>query len=538
MNLQANRWQSKKALALFIALALAGCKSGHEGGDSTDPTDPSAVSINIPEGVSVTEPSSGSATNEVGITLSASLSSDLTLTATTSDISATSTGQFKNYNAVDTSIVIPAGATTATIPVDILHNDLFEGAKELKVTISAATSSLYTIENSETVITVSDNDTMPTVSFSSDLSTVVEGDSITQQAVLTNYTSQDVTITLAQTGIAASDDYDVDITDLTLTLPAETLSTDITFSAKDDGFNEGGESVIYTISAVGNAILDSNNSTLAFYIPGQKSYNDTGYVTYFDGTAYDSVTPPSDYPNQDANYGLDTTEGDIHQDGEYGFRFTKLDLDGNPVAPTESDWRCVRDERTGLYIEAKQAALTTMPTQAAIDAWVEAHQDDPDANPYPWSYESSQWRSSSNTYTWYDSATETNGGYPGAQNDLLYAEGPIAAECAFATNASGNQYCNTENYIANMNNFAVCGITDWRLPSPVEARSFISYNDNALPVGAVEFFPNLGQRIFTHSSSVKLNGSARCIDTSTGEVELCNKNHASTGIVAVSGGIE
>ena len=330
----------------------------------------------------------------------------------------------------------------------------------------------------------------------------------------------------------------VDISGLALKLPAETLSTNITFTARDDSFDEGGETVIYTIASVGNATINSNKNTLAFYIPGQKNFNDTGYVTYFDGTDYDSVTPPSSHPNQDADFGLDVTNGDEHSDGEHGFRYTKLDAHGNRLTPSATDWRCVRDEHTGLYIEAKQAPIA-LPSQSEVDTWVKNHKDDPDANPYPWDSQSSSWRSASYTYTWYDSDNTTNGGYAGAPNDLLYSAGPISSQCAYINDGSGSNYCNTASYIDSLNSRSICGITDWRLPSPVEARSFINFNVGSVPASAVDFFPNLGERLFTHSSSVKQDGSARCIDSQNGELELCNKNIAgSTGIVAVSGGIE
>ena len=531
-------WPLNAVSVILLTSLFTGCQSGHE--DSGDgSTNPTAVSISIPETLSVTEPSSGSSTEDVTVTLSEALTSDVNLTITTSNVTARSTGDFRNYDPLSSSVVtIPAGSTTATLPLNILHNNVFEGAKTLQYSITAPSSSTYTITNNQTTVTINDANSQPTIGFSNSLSTVVEGDSVVQQMVLSNYSSQDVTITLVQTGIAASDDYTVDMASLNVTLSAETLTSDITFSAKDDGFNEGGESVIYTMTEVGNATIDSAKNTLAFYIPGQKNFNDTGYVTYYDGTAFDSTTPPASHPNQDADYGLDKTNGTEHSDGEYGFRYTKIDAHGNPMDPSATSWRCVKDEHTGLYIEAKQAP-TALPNQSDIDTWVENHKNDPDAYPYPYGAESSMWRSSSYTYTWYDADGTTNGGYAGAPNDALYSEGPISSECAYPNDNSGTRNCNTSSYISSLNSYAICGITDWRLPSPVEARSFINFNVGTSPSGSVNFFPNLGDHLFTHSSSVKQDGSARCIDSQTGELELCNKNiTGSTGIVAVSGGIE
>ncbi len=542
MERKRSSWQFNAISVVLLATLFSGCKSGHENNDENTPdpgSTPSVVEISLPNSISFSEPSSGSSTQSITVSLSEALPEDLTLTISTSDVTTRSDGTFKNYDAISSqNVKISAGATSADLPLNLVNNNLYEGNKTLHYSISADNNTNYTLSNERTVVTIDDSDTQPTVSFSNDLRTVVEGDSIVQQAVLSHYTSQDVTLTLTQNGIAAPEDFIVDISGLALKLPAETLSTNITFTARDDSFDEGGESVIYTIASVGNATINSNKNTLAFYIPGQKNFNDTGYVTYFDGTDYDSVTPPSSHPNQDADFGLDVTNGDEHSDGEYGFRYTKLDAHGNRLTPSATDWRCVRDEHTGLYIEAKQAPIA-LPSQSEVDTWVKNHKDAPDANPYPWDSQSSSWRSASYTYTWYDSDNTTNGGYAGAPNDLLYSAGPISSQCAYINDGSGSNYCNTASYIDSLNSRSICGITDWRLPSPVEARSFINFNVGSVPAGAIDFFPNLGERLFTHSSSVKQDGSARCIDSQNGELELCNKNIAgSTGIVAVSGGIE
>lgn len=542
MERKRSSWQFNAISVVLLATLFSGCKSGHENNDENTPdpgSTPSVVEISLPNSISFSEPSSGSSTRSITVSLSEALPEDLTLTISTSDVTTRSDGTFKNYDAISSqNVKISAGATSADLPLNLVNNNLYEGNKTLHYSISADNNTNYTLSNERTVVTINDSDTQPTISFSNDLSTVVEGDSVVQQAVLSHYTSQDVTLTLTQNGIAAPEDFIVDISGLALKLPAETLSTNITFTARDDSFDEGGESVIYTIASVGNATINSNKNTLAFYIPGQKNFNDTGYVTYFDGTDYDSVTPPSSHPNQDADFGLDVTNGDEHSDGEYGFRYTKLDAHGNRLTPSATDWRCVRDEHTGLYIEAKQAPIA-LPSQSEVDTWVKNHKDAPDANPYPWDSQSSSWRSASYTYTWYDSDNTTNGGYAGAPNDLLYNAGPISSQCAYINDGSGSNYCNTASYIDSLNSRSICGITDWRLPSPVEARSFINFNVGSVPAGAVDFFPNLGERLFTHSSSVKQDGSARCIDSQNGELELCNKNIAgSTGIVAVSGGIE
>ncbi|WKY57084.1 DUF1566 domain-containing protein [Vibrio sp. SNU_ST1] len=539
MERNRSSWQLNTISVILLITLFSGCKSGHENNSKTTSASSSKISVSIPKSVSFSEPQSGSKTESITVSFSKALSQEISLAITTSDITTRSTGMFKNYDAISAqNVKVSAGATSAVLPLNLIHNNLYEGNKTFHYTISINNSENYTLSNKQTTITINDSDVQPTVRFNKGLSTVVEGDSIIQKVELSHYTSKDVTLTLAQTGIATAKDFSVDIAGSSIKIPAETLSTSIKFSAIADSFNEGGESVIYTIASAGNAAIDAKKNSLAFYIPGQKSFNDTGYVTYFDGTAYDSVTPPATHPNQDADFGLDKTDGSEHSDGAYGFRYTKIDANANPVSSSASSWRCVKDERTGLYIENKQAAKA-LPTTSAIEDWVKKHKLDANANPYLWGAESSSWRSASYTYTWYDSDATTNGGYAGAPNDLLYNEGPISSQCAYPNDKSGNRYCNTSSYINALNSYAICGITDWRLPSPIEARSFINFNVGSKPSNGVDFFPNLGSKIFTKTSSVKQNGSVRCVDTTTGELKLCNKNiFSSAGIVAVSGGLD
>tara|TARA_Y100001956_G_scaffold75708_1_gene83916 strand:+ start:701 stop:2329 length:1629 start_codon:yes stop_codon:yes gene_type:complete len=541
----------KGVLAFFISLALAGCQSGHEGSDDdTSPVEPSPpnptkVEISLPSSVSLTEPTSGSSTESITVTLSSALSQDLTLSISTSDITARSEGAFKNYDPISSqTITLAAGVTSYDLPINLVHNRLYEGGKLLNYVISAPSSESYSISNSTARVTIVDGDNEPTVRFSDVSKTVVEGDSDTSYIELSHYSSQEVTVNLEQSGIASSDDFTSSLSSLSLTIPAETLNHSIEVSAKQDGLTEGGESVIYTMVSSGNTNIDPAGSTLSFYIPGDKEINDTGFSTYSNGAVHDLTTEPSGYPDQDASYGLDQQDGSDHSNGEHGFVFTKRDYSGNVLANNATSWACVRDERTGMYIEAKQQPID-LPSQSDIDTWLEAYSEDAENNPYPWEGESGQWRSAAYVYTWHDSQSSTNGGNLGHKNEELLADGPISAQCAYSTESSGNRRCDSEAYLANLNAFAICGITDWRLPSPVEARSIVNYNVGIEDPTTENYFPymkgaNVGgsaTTILTRSSSVNGSGSAWCMDTQTGQVKLCNKG-TYQGVIAVSGGNE
>ncbi|MDK9740155.1 DUF1566 domain-containing protein [Vibrio sp. D404a] len=542
-------WPLNAVSVILLASLFTGCQSGHEdSGDSTtptDPTEPQVVEIDIPTSVTFSEPSSGSNTEYITVTLTSALANDLTLSLNTSDLTTRSTGTFKNYEPLSAqTFVITAGITQASLPLDITHNNLYESNKILTYTISADSSDSYQIGNAQASVTISDSDTEPTISFRDASKTVLEGDNAQSYIDLSNYSYEDVTVTLEQTGIASENDFTSNLSTLTVTISAEELSHLVQVDAVQDGLSEGGESVTYTMMNSGNTTIDSSNNTLSFYIPGDKQINDTGFATYSNGSDHTLASAPDGFTNQDADYGLDTTDGNDHSDGEHGFKFTKLDYSGNILANDAADWACVRDERTGVYIEAKQNPID-LPSQADIDTWLEAYADDPDNNAYPWTSESGTWRSSAYRYTWYDSSSTSNANAPGHKNDELLADGPISSMCAYSTVSSGNRRCDAEGYLANLNSFSVCGINTWRLPSPVEVRSIVNYSVGTEAPTTENYFPymkgaNVGDSattIYTHSSSVAGTGSAWCMDTQTGQVKLCNKG-TYQGIIAVSGGVE
>ncbi|MGF1712061.1 DUF1566 domain-containing protein [Vibrio kagoshimensis] len=545
MHKQKSHWQLNKTSAALLVLAVAGCKSGHEGSSGGTPTDPdptTPVQVSIPNTISFLEPTSGSSTESITVTLSEALSSELSLTLSTTDVTARSEGTFKNYDSISSQVItIPAGSTSASLPLNILHNNLHETNKTLQYTISADSSDSYELSNAISTVTITDADAEPIVSFSHNNKVVLEGDTAQSKIELSHYSYKDITITLEQSGIATDDDYTSNLTSLTIQINAEELSSPISITAKQDGLSEGGETVIYTMNASGNAVIDTSNDTLSFYIPGDNQINDTGYVNYFDGANFDAQVSQPAYPNQDAEYGLDPVDGAEHTDGQHGFKFTKLDYSGNILPNSASDWACVRDERTGMYIEAKQQPID-LPSQGVIDQWLEDYAEDPDANPYPYSTESAYWRSSAYLYTWYDSVSTTNGGSAGHKNDELLADGPISSACAYSTNSGGNRRCDAEGYLANLNSFGACGVNNWRLPSPAEARSFINYNVGTIDPATVDYFPYIKNvssvdTIYTQSTSVGATSSAWCMSTQTGQMKLCNKG-TYQGVIAVSGVVE
>ncbi|HOP23574.1 MAG TPA: hypothetical protein PLX38_12515 [Gammaproteobacteria bacterium] len=81
--------------------------------------------------------------------------------------------------------------------------------------------------------------------------------------------------------------------------------------------------------------------------------NDTGITWgggYPDGnnaTCTSNISEP-----QDCNHGRDATHND-DSDCHAGFSFTKLDMSGNPIPASATQWSCVRDNVTGFVWEVK-----------------------------------------------------------------------------------------------------------------------------------------------------------------------------------------
>jgi hypothetical protein len=130
--------------------------------------------------------------------------------------------------------------------------------------------------------------------------------------------------------------------------------------------------------------------------------------------------------------------------------YTKLDASGNDLVDTAASWIMVRDNVTGLIWEVK-----------TNDGSV--HDKD-------------------NTYTWYDSNPETNGGNAGT---------------------SGNG-TDTEDFINALNSSNYGGYSDWRLPTAEELIYIVDYGTTDPGIND-SYFPNTMSSYYWSSTSVNNN---------------------------------
>ena len=181
--------------------------------------------------------------------------------------------------------------------------------------------------------------------------------------------------------------------------------------------------------------------------------NDTGVIACAVGNSNRPQRCSSDqsFADQDAHFGRDAKAmaAALYKvgGGWAGFDFTKLDSDGDDLSNSQTDWSCVRDNRTGLVWEVK-----------TNDRGL---------------------RDRFNTYSWYFPAGDVlTGGDQGAAN---------GGQC------HGGIACDTQSYIDAINTMDLCGRGNtWRLPTPEELRSINDYSRgyDTRPTLDVDFFPH------------------------------------------------
>jgi hypothetical protein len=132
--------------------------------------------------------------------------------------------------------------------------------------------------------------------------------------------------------------------------------------------------------------------------------------------------------------------------------YTKLDRSGHPLPESAAAWVMVKDNATGLIWEVKRN----------MDG-VSHYEDPNDAD---------------NTYTWYDSNPDTNGGHAGTPGNGM----------------------NTEAFINAMNRAHFGGYSDWRLPT-IKELAYLADTRGTNPSINSDFFPNTVSSWYWSSST-------------------------------------
>jgi hypothetical protein len=144
--------------------------------------------------------------------------------------------------------------------------------------------------------------------------------------------------------------------------------------------------------------------------------------------------------------------------GRAGFDFSKLDALGDDLPVNAPLWSCVRDNHTSLYWEIK-----------TDDGGI---------------------RDKNNSYRW------------GGKTSQL-------------TSSFGTLYDDWDSLVDEANSSALCGFTDWRVPSRVELSTLVDYSGRSNALGGArgpnidtDYFPNTGSIYWSSSPRVDWNDAA------------------------------
>ena len=216
------------------------------------------------------------------------------------------------------------------------------------------------------------------------------------------------------------------------------------------------------VACLGLAACGGNDTTSSSAsIISPVALNDTGVTRCADQLDQDLNCPVATHLSQDAENGRDVTLNDS-SDGNAGFSFSKLDSNGQIQGASATSWDCVLDNVTGLIWEVKTPVVEPRATVAGAF----------------------NLRANTNNYTWYDASRPSASGDRGVENGGV---------------CYGADSCDTAGYVAAINNAALCGFNDWRLPTREELHSIVDYSqDEPGPMLDTDYFPEASNSDAVH----------------------------------------
>ena len=196
-------------------------------------------------------------TVNVTVTLSAASASDVSIPFT---VSGTATDG-SDFTATTSPVTIAAGATSATVAVNVIDDTVVESAETVVVTLGTPTGATLAGTTAQT-ITINDNDVVtpvtPTVNFTAATQSGIESiGTLTINATLSAAATSAVTVPFTVSGTAADSDFSISASPITFA--AGETSASVTINVVDDTIDEGNETVIVTLGTPNGADLGSTS---------------------------------------------------------------------------------------------------------------------------------------------------------------------------------------------------------------------------------------------------------------------------------------
>ncbi|RFM31701.1 beta strand repeat-containing protein, partial [Chitinophaga silvisoli] len=201
--------------------------------DAAEPATNGAFTVSLPSGVTATE--------------AITVNYIVTGTATTST----------DYNTLTGSVVIPAGANSANIDVQVIDDQVIEGDETVLVTLtgaSATTLGSFTANNNATVTIADDEDKTISITKATDAAEPATNGAFTVSLPSGVSATEAITVTYTVTGTATAG---TDYTALSgsVVIPAGANSANIDVQVIDDQIIEGDETVIVTLTGASASTL-------------------------------------------------------------------------------------------------------------------------------------------------------------------------------------------------------------------------------------------------------------------------------------------
>ncbi|MDC1164226.1 Calx-beta domain-containing protein, partial [Gammaproteobacteria bacterium] len=206
--------------------------------------------------------SSSGAESVSSAALTVDLSSSSTQNVTVNyAITGTATGSGTDYTLANGTLTINAGATTGTINIASIVNDVLDEVNETVIVTLSSPSNATLGSDSVHTYTITDDDARPTLDFFTSVYNKPESQSTQDIRVdLTAASSQTVTVNYTVSGTATGGGVDHSLASGTLTIAAGSVVGYITIpSIVDDTIDEGNETIILTLSSPTNAWISGTS---------------------------------------------------------------------------------------------------------------------------------------------------------------------------------------------------------------------------------------------------------------------------------------